>query len=62
MPGLRWLVSQANDGMVSGTCQRDGMPVIISNGTGIWGGFPIRLGTPAEILLLTIRPEPSAGS
>jgi len=62
MPGLRWLVSQANDGMVSGTCQRDGMPVIISNGTGIWGGFPIRLGAPAEILLLTIRPEPSAGS
>ena len=53
--GLNLLVAKFNGGYVSGLYDVAGMPLIVSNGTGIWNGMPLRLGSPAEILLLTLR-------
>ena len=56
MPLLDRLVAAANGGMASGLYRRGETTVIVSNGSGIWGGYPLRLGRPAEILLVTFRP------
>ncbi|MEK1941857.1 MAG: metallophosphoesterase [Pseudomonas sp.] len=53
--GLHWLTQLANDGYVSGLYQVDGMQLYVSNGTGLWNGFPLRLGKPSEITLITLR-------
>ena len=52
--GLDWVVAQFNGGFVSGLYEVNGMKLYVSNGTGIWNGFPIRLGRPAEITLITL--------
>ena len=33
------------------------MTLFLTNGTGIWSGFPIRLGVPSEIALLRLVGE-----
>ena len=60
MPLLDRLVAAANGGMASGLYRRGETAVIVSNGSGIWGGYPLRLGRPAEILLVTLQPPPAA--
>ncbi|ARU05864.1 metallophosphatase [Comamonas serinivorans] len=51
----RWLVAPANDGFVRGLYRVGGMQLFVSNGAGLWVGFPLRLGVPASIDLLVLR-------
>ncbi len=53
--GLAPLIARYNAGFVSGMYDVDGMNLLVCNGTGIWNGMPLRLGAPAEILLLELR-------
>ncbi|MEG3131000.1 metallophosphoesterase [Pantoea cypripedii] len=53
--GLDRLVAPANKGYVSGQYQIGNMALYVSNGTGIWNGFPLRLGQRSEITLITLR-------
>ena len=53
-PLLSWFVKRTNAGFVSGRYQIGNTTLIISNGSGIWNGFPMRLGVPAEILVVTL--------
>jgi predicted MPP superfamily phosphohydrolase len=57
--GMDQIVRLANGGYVSGRYYVGGMQLYVSNGTGLWNGFPLRLGVPAEIteLVLTRAPE-----
>ena len=55
--GLDLLVARSNKGFVSGFYQVGPMALYVSNGSGIWNGFPVRLGRPSEITLLTCTPE-----
>lgn len=60
--GIDRIVAAFNKGFVSGAYDVGQMKLVVSNGAGIWNGFPIRLGVPPEIVLLTLRwtspPEP----
>lgn len=56
--GLHWLVARFNNGFVSGLYQQDGMQLYVGNGAGLWPGFAIRLGKPAEITEITLRASP----
>lgn len=49
------LVARANDGYLSGLYQVGNMQLYVSNGTGLWGGFPLRIGAPSEITLITLN-------
>lgn len=53
--GLDKIVAPANNGYVSGLYQVDSMSLYVSNGTGLWNGFPLRLGKPSEITVLTLH-------
>ncbi len=53
--GLHYIAQYANDGLVSGLYPIGGMQLYVSNGTGLWNGFPIRLGRPAEITQIVLR-------
>ena len=53
--GLDLLVGMFNHGQVSGEYSVGRMKLYISNGTGIWNGFPIRLGHRSEIVVLTLK-------
>lgn len=55
--GVDRLVALFNGGFVSGLYQVGGMTLFLTNGTGIWSGFPIRLGVPSEIALLRLVGE-----
>lgn len=54
--GVDQVVKRANGGYVSGAYRIGGMQLYVSNGTGLWNGFPIRLGVPAEITEFVLRP------
>ena len=54
-PGLREIVSAFNNHYVRGWYEVDGMPLYVSPGAGLWGGFPIRIATPSEIAVFTLR-------
>lgn len=54
--GLADVVARANGGYVSGLYAVEGLSLYVSNGTGLWNGFPMRLGKPAEITVITLRP------
>lgn len=56
--GLDQVVRYANQGFVSGSYDVAGMTLYVSNGTGLWNGFPIRLGVPAEITEIVLRAGP----
>ncbi|WP_306391944.1 metallophosphoesterase [Telluria beijingensis] len=56
--GVDQVVKRANGGYVSGSYRIGGMQLYVSNGTGLWNGFPIRLGVPAEITEFVLRPAP----
>jgi predicted MPP superfamily phosphohydrolase len=53
--GLHLIAQKANEGFVSGPYRVGSMRLYVSNGTGLWSGFPIRLGRPSEITLITLR-------
>ncbi|WP_081482886.1 metallophosphoesterase [Gluconacetobacter diazotrophicus] len=55
--GLDRLVARGNNGFVSGRYQVGGMTLYVSNGTGLWPGFALRLGVPAEITQFHLRAE-----
>lgn len=52
--GFDWFVAQFNSGFVSGEYRVGDMMLSVSNGTGIWNGFPVRLGVPSEIILIRL--------
>lgn len=54
--GLDRIVARANAGFVSGRYEVGGMTLYVSNGTGLWPGFALRLGVPSEITRFTLRP------
>lgn len=53
--GLDMLVASHNGGFVSGLYNVNGTVLFVSNGAGLWSGFPFRLGVPSEIALLRLR-------
>jgi predicted MPP superfamily phosphohydrolase len=59
--GLHYIVQAANEGFVSGLYRVGAMTLHVSNGTGLWNGFPVRLGRPSEITLIVLR-SASSGS
>ncbi|MCU1023235.1 metallophosphoesterase [Stenotrophomonas maltophilia] len=56
--GMDHLVKRANGGFVSGRYRVDDMTLYVSNGAGLWAGFPARIGVPSEITLITLRRAP----
>jgi predicted MPP superfamily phosphohydrolase len=52
--GLHFLVGPSNGGFVSGLYEVGAMRLYVSNGTGLWPRFPVRLGRPSEIALITL--------
>ncbi len=55
--GAHLVVKAFNEGFVSGLYDVGGMKLYVSNGTGLWNGFPIRLGRPAEITEFILHGE-----
>jgi predicted MPP superfamily phosphohydrolase len=55
--GIDQLFKAINDGFVSGLYQVGPMALYVSNGTGLWSAFIIRLGVPSEITEVTLRAE-----
>ncbi len=53
--GIHWITQIANDGYVSGLYRIGNMRLYVSNGTGLWNGFPIRLGKPSEITEIVLH-------
>lgn len=54
---LQWLISTFNGGLVNGLYERAGRTLYVSPGTGLWAGFSCRLGVPAEITRIILRPQ-----
>ncbi|MBO4793944.1 MAG: metallophosphoesterase, partial [Deltaproteobacteria bacterium] len=50
--GMDLLVARFNGGFVAGHYQVGALQLYVSRGSGIWNGFPVRIGVPAEITLL----------
>jgi predicted MPP superfamily phosphohydrolase len=55
--GLDIAAGPANNGFVSGLYQVGDMALYVSNGAGLWNGFPLRLGKPSEITFITLRAQ-----
>ncbi|KQN30775.1 metallophosphoesterase [Sphingomonas sp. Leaf34] len=53
--GFDRIFALANGGFVSGRYDVDGMTLYVSNGTGLWPGFALRLGRWAEMTRITLR-------
>ncbi|MGH8125000.1 MAG: metallophosphoesterase [Rhodanobacteraceae bacterium] len=49
------LTKWANHGFLSGLYRVDSMALYVSNGTGLWNSFAIRLGRPSEITQIVLR-------
>lgn len=54
LPVLKQLVALFNGGFVSGPYRVGNMFLYVSNGTGIWSGFSLRIFTPSEITLIRL--------
>lgn len=54
---MKWLMASFNGGLVMGLYHIDGKALYVSPGTGLWCGFSCRLGVPAEITRLILRPQ-----
>ncbi len=57
MPLFRQIVARSNAGYVRGLYKDNSSFLYVSSGTGLWGGFPIRLWTPSEITVFTIKKD-----
>ena len=53
--GLHLLSKYANNGFIYGTYDLGTMQLYVSKGTGLWNGFPVRIGIPSEITEITLR-------
>lgn len=53
--GIDRLVARFNAGFVAGSYRVGDLRLYVSRGSGIWNGFPIRLGLPSEITLLRLK-------
>ena len=54
--GLDLLVRKMNKGFLTGLyVASPETQVVVSNGAGIWNGFPLRIGHPSEIPLITLK-------
>jgi predicted MPP superfamily phosphohydrolase len=53
--GPHFLAQLLNNGFVSGLYDVGPMQLYVSNGTGLWPGFPIRLGRPSEVTQIILR-------
>ncbi len=53
--GMHWLAQIINKGFVKDKYQIGDMLLYVNRGTGLWYGFPIRLGIPSEITLVTLK-------
>lgn len=53
---IRPLIATFNGGHTHGLYHQGGMQLYVSPGTGIWPGFSCRLGVPAEITRIVLRP------
>ena len=53
--GFDRIIAKSCKGFAWGTHRIGKMFLVISNGTCMWSGFPLRFGRPAEIILLTLR-------
>ncbi|MDY3330561.1 MAG: metallophosphoesterase [Pelistega sp.] len=53
--GFTEIVRAFNQGFVSGLYKVGNGWLYQSNGTGLWNGFPIRIGVPSEITLITLK-------
>lgn len=53
--GLDLLVRRVNKGYLRGLYELGPIRLYISTGTALWSGFPLRLGVPSEIPLITLR-------
>ncbi|MCQ2389840.1 MAG: metallophosphoesterase [Kiritimatiellae bacterium] len=49
------LIAAMNEGHAVGLHREEGLSLYVTPGAGQWVGFPIRLGVPSEIALLTLR-------
>ncbi|WP_249212435.1 metallophosphoesterase [Acetobacter persici] len=58
LPGLARLVARGNNGFVSGRYDVGGMTLYVSNGTGLWPGFALRIACPPEITRFSLRAGP----
>ncbi|MBE3640593.1 metallophosphoesterase, partial [Mangrovicoccus sp. HB182678] len=56
--GLDRIVARFNDGFVSGLYRIGTSQLYVNNGTALWIGFALRLGRPAELTVITLRPDP----
>ena len=55
MRGFDRLVALFNGGFVSGAYQVGKLKLYVSRGTALWKGFPVRLGVPSEITVITLH-------
>lgn len=55
MPGLHLVADHFNNGFVSGLYWAGAMPLYVSNGTGLWNGFALRIGRPSEITEIVLH-------
>lgn len=55
-------VKPPNNGFISGRYLLEGMQLYVSNGTGLWNGFPLRIGRPSEITELILHRAPDTST
>ena len=53
--GLHYLPQRFNQGFISGLYAVGAMALYVSNGTGLWNGFAVRIGRPSEITEIVLR-------
>jgi len=58
--GLDRALAGPNSGFVSGRYTIGDMTLYVSNGTGLWPGFALRLGRPPEMTRITLRAQSTA--
>lgn len=59
--GMDRIVAAFNHGYVRGLYGDAISRLHVSSGSGLWGGFPYRLGIPGEVVLLVLRTAPGGG-
>ena len=59
-PGLDRVVADLHHGLVRGWYRVAGMPLYVSSGAGVWQGYPVRLGVPAELAVITLQRGPAS--
>lgn len=58
LPILESIVAKFNNGFVAGRYENNGSTLYLSNGTGIWNGFSLRLLHDSEITAILLTPRP----